>query len=74
MTQADLELMLKKQFKATTSLEDAKDADLIIEAVLEDMNVKQGVWKKLEEICRPESIFATNTSALADYRDSFSAQ
>jgi 3-hydroxyacyl-CoA dehydrogenase/enoyl-CoA hydratase/carnithine racemase len=64
MTQADLELMLKKQFKATTSLEDAKDADLIIEAVLEDMNVKQGVWKKLEKICRPESIFATNTSAL----------
>ncbi len=64
MTQDDLELMLKKQFKATTSLEEAKDADLIIEAVLEDMNVKQGLWKKLEKICGPDSIFATNTSAL----------
>ena len=64
MTQADLESMLDKQFKTTTLLEDAKDADLVIEAVLEEMNVKQGVWKKLDEICRPETIFATNTSAL----------
>jgi 3-hydroxyacyl-CoA dehydrogenase/enoyl-CoA hydratase/carnithine racemase len=64
MTQADLESMLGKQLKATTSLEDAKDSDLVIEAVLEDMNVKQDIWKKLEGICRPETIFATNTSAL----------
>lgn len=64
MTQTDLESMLAKQLKTTTSLEEAKDADLIIEAVLEDMNVKQDVWKKLEAICRPETVFATNTSAL----------
>ncbi len=64
MTQADLESMLEKQLKTTTSLEDAKDADLIIEAVLEDMKVKQDIWKKLEGICKPETIFATNTSAL----------
>ena len=64
MTQADLETMIQKQLKATTSLEDARDADLVIEAVLEDMKVKQGVWKKLEEVCRPETVFATNTSAL----------
>ncbi|MBU1903304.1 MAG: 3-hydroxyacyl-CoA dehydrogenase, partial [Proteobacteria bacterium] len=38
--------------------------DLIIEAVLEDMNVKQDIWKKLEGICRPDVIFGTNTSAL----------
>jgi 3-hydroxyacyl-CoA dehydrogenase/enoyl-CoA hydratase/carnithine racemase len=64
MTQADLETMLDKQLKATTSLEDAKDADLVIEAVLEKMDVKQDIWKKLEAICRPDTIFATNTSAL----------
>jgi 3-hydroxyacyl-CoA dehydrogenase/enoyl-CoA hydratase/carnithine racemase len=64
MTQADLESMLAKQFKTTTSLEDAKDADLIIEAVLEKMDVKQEIWKKLEGICRPDTVFATNTSAL----------
>jgi 3-hydroxyacyl-CoA dehydrogenase/1,4-dihydroxy-2-naphthoyl-CoA synthase len=64
MTQADLDSMLEKQLKTTTSLEDAKDADLIIEAVLEDMKVKQDIWKKLEAACKPETIFATNTSAL----------
>jgi 3-hydroxyacyl-CoA dehydrogenase/enoyl-CoA hydratase/carnithine racemase len=64
MTPADLESMLARQLKTTTLLEDAKDADLVIEAVLEDMSVKQEVWKKLEEVCKPETIFATNTSAL----------
>ena len=64
MTQDDLESILEKQLKPTTSLEDAKDADLIIEAVLENMKVKQDIWKKLDGICKPEAIFATNTSAL----------
>ncbi|MBI4963196.1 MAG: enoyl-CoA hydratase/isomerase family protein [Desulfomonile tiedjei] len=64
MTQADLDTMVQKQLKTTTSLEDAKDADLIIEAVLENMKVKQDIWKKLDEVCKPETVFATNTSAL----------
>ena len=64
MSQADLENILEKQLKTTTSLEDLKDVDLVIEAVLEDMQVKQDIWKKLEGICRPDVIFATNTSAL----------
>jgi 3-hydroxyacyl-CoA dehydrogenase/enoyl-CoA hydratase/carnithine racemase len=64
MTQTDLDLLLKNQLKTTTSLDDARDSDLIIEAVLEDMTVKQDVWKKLEATCKPETIFATNTSAL----------
>ncbi|MGA3112975.1 MAG: 3-hydroxyacyl-CoA dehydrogenase NAD-binding domain-containing protein [Syntrophobacteraceae bacterium] len=64
MTPADLDAMLNRQLKATTSLEDAKDADLIIEAVLENMSIKQDIWKKLEGICRPDTVFGTNTSAL----------
>jgi 3-hydroxyacyl-CoA dehydrogenase/enoyl-CoA hydratase/carnithine racemase len=64
MTQADLDKMLETRLKTTTSLEDAKDADLIIEAVLEDMKVKQDIWKKLEACCKPETVFGTNTSAL----------
>ncbi|MFO7708153.1 MAG: 3-hydroxyacyl-CoA dehydrogenase NAD-binding domain-containing protein [Desulfobacterales bacterium] len=59
-----LEAMISGQLKTTTSLEECRDADLIIEAVLENMQVKQDIWKKLEGICRPEAIFATNTSAL----------
>jgi len=64
MTQADLDGMIKKQLTTTTSLEDMKDVDLIIEAVLEDMKIKQDIWKKLEGICRPDTVFGTNTSAL----------
>ncbi len=64
MTPADLENLLNNQLQTTTSLEDMKDADLIIEAVLEDMQVKQEIWQQLEGICRDDVIFATNTSAL----------
>ena len=64
MTPADLDSLIDNHLKTTTSLEDLKDADLIIEAVLEDMQVKQKIWKKLEDICRADVIFATNTSAL----------
>jgi 3-hydroxyacyl-CoA dehydrogenase len=64
MTPDDLGAMLNKRLKTTTSLDDAKDADLIIEAVLENMTIKQDIWKKLEGICRPDTVFGTNTSAL----------
>ena len=64
MTEKDLDAMIENQLTTTTELEDLKDVDLIIEAVLENMDVKQDIWKKLEKICRPDVIFATNTSAL----------
>ena len=64
MKQADLDSMIDNQLTTTTNFEDLKDVDLVIEAVLEDMDVKQDIWKKLEGICRPDVIFATNTSAL----------
>jgi len=64
MTRKDLDGMIDTRLTTTTNLEDLKDVDLVIEAVLEDMDVKQGIWKKLEGICRPDVVFATNTSAL----------
>ncbi|MGD2097084.1 MAG: 3-hydroxyacyl-CoA dehydrogenase NAD-binding domain-containing protein [Desulfobacterales bacterium] len=64
MTAADLENLLNDHLQTTTSLEDMRDVDLIIEAVLEDMQVKQEIWQQLEGICRDDVIFATNTSAL----------
>jgi 3-hydroxyacyl-CoA dehydrogenase/enoyl-CoA hydratase/carnithine racemase len=64
MSAEELERLLKSGLAATTALEDLKDVDLVIEAVLEDMQVKQDIWKKLAAVCRPEVIFATNTSAL----------
>jgi len=64
MKQEDLENMLEKQFKTTTDLADLKGVDLVIEAVVEDMEIKQGIWKQLEGICPAYTVFATNTSAL----------
>jgi 3-hydroxyacyl-CoA dehydrogenase/enoyl-CoA hydratase/carnithine racemase len=64
MKQEDLDNMIENQLTVTTNLEDLKDVDLIIEAVLEDMKIKQDIWKKLEAACRPDVVFATNTSAL----------
>ncbi|MEN8245065.1 MAG: 3-hydroxyacyl-CoA dehydrogenase NAD-binding domain-containing protein [Thermodesulfobacteriota bacterium] len=64
MKQQDLDAMLENQFKTTTDLKDLADVDLVIEAVLEDMQVKQDIWKQLEGICPAHTVFATNTSAL----------
>ena len=64
MKPQDLEAMLGNQLKTTTDLSDLKGVDLVIEAVLEDMQVKQDIWKQLEGICPAHTVFATNTSAL----------
>jgi len=64
MTKADLEGMIQNLLVSTTSLEDLRDVDLVIEAVVEDMKIKQDIWKKLEDVCRPDVVFGTNTSAL----------
>jgi 3-hydroxyacyl-CoA dehydrogenase/enoyl-CoA hydratase/carnithine racemase len=64
MTPADLENLLNNHLQTTTSLEDMKDVDLVIEAVLEDMQVKQEIWQQLQGLCGGDAVFATNTSAL----------
>lgn len=50
--------------KPVSDLNDAKDVDLAIEAVFEDINVKQDVFRKLDEVLQPNAILASNTSAL----------
>ena len=64
MTLEELNQLMKEHLATTTSLEDLKDVDLVIEAVLEDMKIKQDIWKRIEGICRPDVVFGTNTSAL----------
>ena len=49
----------------TTSLEDLAKADLVIEAVFEDLGVKRELFGKLNKICPAETIFASNTSTLS---------
>lgn len=49
----------------TQSLEDAKDADLVIEAAVEDINLKKEVFAQLDVICNTETILSTNSSSLS---------
>jgi len=49
----------------STSLEDLADADLVVEAVPERLELKSSVLKRLDEICRPDAVFASNTSSLS---------
>jgi len=51
--------------RGTINLEDLKDADLVIEAVIENMELKKELYKELDRICPPEIIFASNTSGLS---------
>ena len=49
----------------TTDISEVKDCDLVIEAVWEDMVVKKEVFQKLDKICKPETIIASNTSSFS---------
>jgi 3-hydroxyacyl-CoA dehydrogenase len=51
-------------FTGVTSYDAIKDADIVIEAVFEDMAVKKQVFEKLDKVCKPGAILATNTSTL----------
>lgn len=48
----------------TTDLSDLRDADVIIEAVFENRNIKKSLFKELDELCPEKTIFATNTSSI----------
>ncbi|WP_408956015.1 3-hydroxyacyl-CoA dehydrogenase family protein [Natroniella sp. ANB-PHB2] len=49
----------------TTNIEELADVDLVIEAIVENLEIKQDVFQKLDQICKEETILATNTSALS---------
>ena len=53
------------EITTTGRLEECKDADLIIEAVVENEDVKKHIFQKLNTICSENTIFATNTSSLS---------
>jgi 3-hydroxybutyryl-CoA dehydrogenase len=53
------------RIRPTVHLEEAaKDADIVIEAVVENMDVKQDIFRRLDEMCPPHAILASNTSSL----------
>jgi 3-hydroxybutyryl-CoA dehydrogenase len=52
------------RLRFTTKVADLKDCDIIIEAVVEDLALKQSMWKELDAVCPAHTIFASNTSSL----------
>jgi len=50
--------------RGVLSYDDLKDADIVIEAVFEDMDLKKQVFERMDKVCKPGAILATNTSTL----------
>jgi len=63
MEQAEADTILSRITTGTKEI--CADCDLVIEAAIENMEIKKQTFKELDEICKPEAIFATNTSSLS---------
>ena len=62
---SDEAIAIQERIARTTNVTDLKDCDLIIEAVVEDLEVKKLVFKSIEEIAHKEAVIASNTSSLS---------
>jgi 3-hydroxybutyryl-CoA dehydrogenase len=65
MEAASAQAVLQRITGTTKLAEAASDADLIVEAVVEIMDLKKKVYKDLDALCGPDTIFASNTSGLS---------
>ena len=65
LTPKEAEEIMKRTKSTTDVAEAVRDADLVIEAVFEDMDLKKKVFKELDERCPPHTILASNTSTLS---------
>lgn len=63
MSAADKEA-LQGRLKGTTSLDDLADCDIVIEAIVESVEIKQETYAELDRIVKKDAIFASNTSSL----------
>ncbi len=64
ITQEEMESVLSRM-NWSTDLDLAKESDFVVEAASENLGVKKEIFKKLDSICLPETILATNTTALS---------
>src|SRR5689334_16670464 len=56
---------IRGRLSGTTSFEQLADCDIIIEAIIENLDEKRSTYSRLDAICKPETIFASNTSSLS---------
>jgi len=64
LTAADREDALKN-ISVSTGLGELQDCDLIVEAIFEDLEAKSALLRSLDQICKPETVFASNTSSIS---------
>ncbi len=64
ITAEQFEQITEQALRPTTSYDDLADVDLVIEAVFEDMDVKKQVFARLDAVCKPGAVLASNTSYL----------
>lgn len=62
---AEQQTAMLSRLRTTTDLQDVSDADLVIEAIVERLEVKHELFRALESICRPTCILSSNTSSIS---------
>jgi 3-hydroxybutyryl-CoA dehydrogenase len=62
---AEQQTQIRGRLSGTTELEDLKDCDIIIEAIIENLKTKRETYSELDRYCKPDTIFASNTSSLS---------
>ena len=62
---SDQQTEIRGRLTGTTSFDRLADCDIIIEAIIENLDEKRSTYRQLDEICKPETIFASNTSSLS---------
>src|ERR1044071_8573729 len=62
---ADQQKEIRGRLSGTTRFEELSDCDIIIEAIIENLDEKRATYKQLDAICKPDTIFASNTSSIS---------
>lgn len=62
---AEQQTEIRDRLSGTTSFDDLSDCDIIIEAIIENIEEKRRVYAELDRICKPDTIFASNTSSIS---------
>jgi len=62
---ADQQREIRGRLTGTTEFAPLADCDIIVEAIIENLDTKRDTYRQLDELCKPETIFASNTSSLS---------
>jgi 3-hydroxybutyryl-CoA dehydrogenase len=61
----DQQKEIRARLTGTTDFADLKDCDIIVEAIIENLDLKRDTYRQLDALCKPETIFASNTSSIS---------